>query len=224
MSTKEKNGKPESKQGFEESALISLISRGSPVQSGAPPPIIPAVYHSAAYRPCLQGAGGVQISPPVPDRLTFPPTFGFDSGTGARRYPSSLGYCYGLPALVCTWDVHPARSTETHTCAANHGSALSESRPSLNTDTKHVEDSDHPKPYLLGIRTLPAQFSEEVGPIGRRLWDSRLAHFDAFYNSVITPLVMETLASVQENALYAAQKQAGIVASAGTLREAGQDE
>jgi len=40
----EKNGKPESKQGVQEYTLISLISRGSPVQSGAPPPRISTVY------------------------------------------------------------------------------------------------------------------------------------------------------------------------------------
>jgi hypothetical protein len=40
----EKIGKPESKQGVQEYALISLISRGSPVQSGAPPPIISIIY------------------------------------------------------------------------------------------------------------------------------------------------------------------------------------
>jgi hypothetical protein len=39
----EKNGKPESKQGVQEYTLISLISRGSPVQSGAPLPIFQCV-------------------------------------------------------------------------------------------------------------------------------------------------------------------------------------
>ena len=40
----EKTGKPESKQGVQEYTLISLISRGFPVQSGAPPPSMSTVY------------------------------------------------------------------------------------------------------------------------------------------------------------------------------------
>ena len=54
----EKTGKPESKQGVQEYTLISLISRGSPVQSGAPPPYQPLVDPPTRYRFIVIDVGG----------------------------------------------------------------------------------------------------------------------------------------------------------------------
>ena len=54
----EKTGKPESKQGVQEYTLISLISRGSPVQSGAPPPNPPLVDPPALFRFIAIDVGG----------------------------------------------------------------------------------------------------------------------------------------------------------------------
>jgi hypothetical protein len=54
----EKNGKPESKQGIQDYALISLISRGSLVQSGAPPPYQPLVDPPTLYRFIVIDVGG----------------------------------------------------------------------------------------------------------------------------------------------------------------------